>query len=154
MRFIFIVLLFLAAAWWLIYGLSEHAFFTAMTDMLTTYFSGVGASALIHYAVAALIVAVGLILAWPIRPTFLRRRYIKLFLERDSGSDHYGIHSFPDVTYVQPSLTTSVPLTSCRAWATKVEYRITEHDLYAIEHNERHPFIWSKHGGRIYMRPI
>jgi hypothetical protein len=147
MRFFIIVLLFLGAAYWLVGGLFEHVFFSSVLDILRPYLTGFSAGLLLRGVMATLLVLFGLVLAWPSRPNFLRRRPIKMFLERDSGSDRVGIHSFPGITYIQVSLKTSTPLLNCKAWITKAEYRENANNLYAIEHNERHPLIWSKHGG-------
>ena len=70
-----------------------------------------------------------------------------MFLERDSQSDQFGIQTFPGVVYIQIAVTASRPIEKCRGWIVRVEYRLTNYDLFAVEHNERHPCQWSKHGG-------
>ena len=72
---------------------------------------------------------------------------LNIFLERDSDSDQYGIQTFPTITYVQISVTASSNLERCRAWITNIYYRPTDFEPFALEHNERLPCSWSKHGG-------
>jgi hypothetical protein len=75
------------------------------------------------------------------------KRPLTIFLERDSNSDLHGIQTFPNISYIQVSVLTSIPLLRCRAWVTKVEYSPDNLCPYALEHGERHPLSWSKHGG-------
>jgi hypothetical protein len=112
--------------------------------MLTPFVGGFGAEIIVRYGIAALILLIGVLIAWPSRPNLLRRRPIKVFLERDSGSNHIGIHSFPAVNYVQASVISRVPLASCKVWLTRVEYTPDGITPYSIEHNERHALPWSK----------
>jgi hypothetical protein len=145
MRFIGAMLLAgLAAVFALSGALVQHLALQWIIDMLKPYFGSFGAQAIVQYGIAALILLIGLVVAWPARPNFLRRHPIRVFLERDSGSNRIGIHSFPGVDYIQASVTTGVPLASCRAWLTKVEYSEDKITPYALEHNERHPLAWSK----------
>jgi hypothetical protein len=77
---------------------------------------------------------------------FSPRRPIKLFLERDSGSNLYGVQTFPSISYIQISATASRHIEKCRAWITKVDYDVGG-GLFALEHNERFPCGWSKPKG-------
>jgi|SRR5208282_1055452 len=145
MRFIGTILLAALGAAWLVSGeLIKDAIFSGLLDMLKPYFGGFGAEAIVRYGIAALILLIGIVIAWPSRPNFLRRHPIKVFLERDSGSDRIGIHSFPTIDYIQASVITRVPLASCKAWLVKAEYSEDRIVPYSIEHNERHPLAWSK----------
>jgi hypothetical protein len=74
-------------------------------------------------------------------------RPLRLFLERDSVTDQVGIQSFPGISYIQISFTSKVPVTKCRTWMTRAEFSEDNIAPYALEHNERHPLKWSKHGG-------
>jgi len=86
-------------------------------------------------------------------PTAIRRRRwwqrkspLKLSLERDSGSDQFGVHSFPGISYIQVAVSTSIQVDKCRAWITSSEYDVGSLH-FSLEHNERLPCGWSKHSG-------
>jgi hypothetical protein len=143
MRFFIIVLAFLAAALWLLEGVSEHALFGAVTDVLAHYFGETAA----RDGIAAALVFAGIVLAWPTRPMFLRHASLRFSLQRDSGSDQIGIQTFPEISYIQVSLVSTVPIVNCRAWISEITYSENGISPYSIEHNERHPLNWSKHGG-------
>ncbi len=113
--------------------------------MLKVHFAGISVDTLAQICASGAFAVVGAWLIWPSRPEILRRHPIKISLERDSGSDRFGIQSFSGITYIQASVTTSTPLTNCKAWSSEVEYRATESDIYTVEQNERHPLGWSKH---------
>jgi hypothetical protein len=62
-------------------------------------------------------------------------------------SDAMGIQTFPTVSYIQPSVTTSAPLEKCRAWIWRAEFSPDGIVPFALEHGERVPLRWSKHVG-------
>jgi hypothetical protein len=67
-----------------------------------------------------------------------------MFLERDSQSDRYGIHTFPSVTYIQVAVRSTKRIEQCRAWITRVDYN-PDGTVFSLEHNERLPRHWAKH---------
>jgi hypothetical protein len=74
------------------------------------------------------------------------RHPIKLFLERDSTTNLFGIQTFPAVNYIQPSVTTSRKIGRCSAWISRVEYDVGGSN-FALEFAERFPVPWSKATG-------
>jgi hypothetical protein len=100
-----------------------------------------------NYGLTLALVGVGIWLYWPTRPEVLRFHPICFFLERDSVSELMGVQTFPQISYIQVSITTSASVEKCRAWMTKAEFSPDEIVPYSSEHNERIPLIWSKHGG-------
>jgi len=115
--------------------------------MMAPHMEGLSIESVVHYGSTLALIGTGTWLIWPSRPEILRRRPISIFLERDSESDRFGIQTFPEISYIQLSITTRTALTRCRAWSTRVEYSPDNFVPYAKEHGERHPLTWSKHGG-------
>jgi hypothetical protein len=88
----------------------------------------------------------------PSRPIWTSRRWwrrspIRLFLERDSGSDRLGIQSFPTISYIQVAVSSSRRIERCRAWIVRSEYGVGD-GRFAVEHNERLACGWSKPTGK------
>jgi hypothetical protein len=79
----------------------------------------------------------------------LRFRSIRIFLERDTVSNLLGIQTCPGISRIQLSVTTSTSAQKCRAWITKAEFSPDEIVPYSLEHDERIPLKWSKHGGAV-----
>jgi hypothetical protein len=79
------------------------------------------------------------------RPAILRLDSpLRLFLERDSQSEQFGIQTFPGVTYIQVAVHSSKRIEDCRAWITRVDFN-PDRTVFSLEHNERLPRHWSKH---------
>jgi hypothetical protein len=75
------------------------------------------------------------------------RHPMRLFLERDSSTDLIGIQTFPNINYIQISVTTSRRVYRCRAWITRVDYDVGNRN-FALEFGERFPLPWSKSGSQ------
>jgi hypothetical protein len=84
----------------------------------------------------ALLVVVHLLWRGLKRPIKWGWRPLKLFLETDSVSDQYGVHTFSDEKYIQLSATATRFLTKCRAWIDKIEYD-PDGAAFSKEHGER-----------------
>jgi hypothetical protein len=115
-----------------LYAMSEHGVLAIVAD----------------YGITTALALTGLLFFWPSRPEILRWRPIRIFLERDSVSDLMGIQTFPAVKYIQASVTASAAIEKCRAWITRSEFSPDGTMPFALEHNERVPLQWSKHGGQ------
>src|SRR5262249_40315568 len=73
------------------------------------------------------------------------RKPLSLFLERDSQSNLYGVHSFPDgLCYVQICVMSRKEIVECRGWIEQVHFDPYGSGLFEIEHNERMPCNWSR----------
>ena len=114
--------------------------------MLKEHVAGISLDTLANYATTVALLCVAAVIWWPSRPSALRRPAARLFLERRlSHSDLNGIQTFPAISYIQISVTVAKSAVGCRAFLTKSEYE--QSGNYTIEHNERVPLRWSKHGG-------
>jgi hypothetical protein len=142
---------FLLAAVWhpaspYVYEFARAVIYERVWHMMAPHVS-VAVPGLFQYGPTFGLVAIGLAFFWPGRPAALRWKPVRTFLERDAATDQYGIQHFSGIAYIQLTIETTVPLTSCRAWSTRVEFTPDGIVPYAIEHNERRALPWSQHGG-------
>jgi hypothetical protein len=148
---------------WLVLGAAAAIFWGAFIELLHLWDwyperrlaeFAVSAPLLIHQRAALwllviILAAITLVaMHWgPLLWTIGRGHHLHTFLERDSESDQLGIQTFPGITYIQISVTASKRITGCRAWYRRSDYSSDRTDPFSMEHNERHPLMWSKPGG-------
>ena len=140
--------LFASAAWlWFWEGVRANIY-ERVNHVVNPYLDSITIETLTHYAVPTVLAGIGFaILWWNRSDAFRSKSPIQIFLERDSISEQYGIQTFPEVAYIQASVTASRRVHKCRAWITKVEYN-RDGTVFSLEINERLPRAWSKHGGQ------
>jgi hypothetical protein len=62
-----------------------------LTHMLKEQIAGMSVDTLVQVGSGVIFAALGTVLIWPSRPSFLRWSAFHMFLERDSGSERFGI---------------------------------------------------------------
>jgi hypothetical protein len=146
---------FVAAAtphWWWEF-VRSFILYEPASHFLKEQVAAMSVDTIIQVASGITFAGLGTWLIWPSRPELLKIAKLKMFLERDSESDQIGIQTFPALTYIQISVTSSKRITNCKAWYRRSHYSPDGTVAFALEHNERHQLPWSKSGFEIDMNP-
>src|SRR5262245_9846553 len=87
--------------WWWEF-IRAFVIYDPLTHILQEQTAGISADTLVQIVAGGAFFVLGAWLVWPSRPEVLRwGSPVKVFLERDSAGEQYGIHTFPGESYIQ-----------------------------------------------------